>query len=189
MPVWAPSTGGQNGGVGLVLGAGNISAIGPLDVLYELVAHNRTSILKLNPTFASLAPVLETALAPLIDFGALRITNGGAEVGSALTGDPRIGHVHITGSAITHDLIVWGAGEEAEERRAANTPKLDKEITSELGGVAPIIVVPGRVVPGRPALPGRARGDHAPAQRRAQLHRRPGDDPLLRVAPARGIPR
>ncbi len=134
---------GQNGGVGLVLGAGNISAIGPLDVLYELVAYNRTSILKLNPTFASLAPVLETALAPLIDFGALRIINGGADVGSALTGNPRIGHVHITGSAITHDLIVWGAGEEAEERRAANTPKLDKEITSELGGVAPIIVVPG----------------------------------------------
>jgi acyl-CoA reductase-like NAD-dependent aldehyde dehydrogenase len=138
---------GQNAGVGLVLGAGNISAIGPLDVLYELVAHNRTSILKLNPTFASLRPVLETALAPLIEFGALAIVAGGADVGSLLTADPRIVHVHITGSAITHDLIVWGTGEEAEERRAANTPKLEKEITSELGGVAPIIVVPGQWSP------------------------------------------
>ncbi len=135
---------GENAGVGLVLGAGNISAIGPLDVLYELTAHNRTSVLKLNPTFASLAPVLETALAPLIAFGALRIINGGAAVGGALTDDPRIAHVHITGSAITHDLIVWGRGEEAQERRAAHTPKLEKPITSELGGVAPIIVVPGQ---------------------------------------------
>jgi acyl-CoA reductase-like NAD-dependent aldehyde dehydrogenase len=135
---------GENGGVGLVLGAGNISAIGPLDVLYELVAHNRASILKLNPTFASLRPVLETALAPLIEFGALRIIAGGADVGGFLTADPRTVHVHITGSAVTHDLIVWGAGEEAEERRAAKTPKLEKAITSELGGVAPIIVVPGK---------------------------------------------
>ncbi len=135
---------GENAGVGLILGAGNISAIGPLDVLYELVAHNRTSILKLNPTFATMRPVLETALEPLIAFGALRIVAGGADLGSFLTADPRTVHVHITGSAITHDLIVWGAGEGAEERRAAGTPKLEKDITSELGGVAPIIVVPGK---------------------------------------------
>jgi len=48
---------GENGGVGLVLGAGNISSIAPLDVLYELVAFNRASILKLNPTFESLLPM------------------------------------------------------------------------------------------------------------------------------------
>jgi acyl-CoA reductase-like NAD-dependent aldehyde dehydrogenase len=135
---------GENGGVGLVLGAGNISSIGPQDVLYELIAHNRTSILKLNPTFAAMRPTLEKALAPLIAFGALAIVNGAGTVGAHLTAEPRISHVHITGSAITHDLIVWGAGEEAEERRAANTPKLTKAITSELGGVAPIIVVPSR---------------------------------------------
>jgi acyl-CoA reductase-like NAD-dependent aldehyde dehydrogenase len=133
----------QNHGVGLVLGAGNISSIGPQDILYELGAYNRTSILKLNPTFATLRPALELALAPLIEFGALRIVNGGAAVGGYLTAQDRIAHVHITGSAITHDLIVWGSGEEAEERRAANTPKLTTPITSELGGVAPIIVVPG----------------------------------------------
>jgi hypothetical protein len=134
---------GENGGVGLVLGAGNITAIGPLDVLYEIVAHNRAALLKLNPTFASLAPVLEAALKPLIDFGMLAIVNGGAAVGAALTADERIDHVHITGSAVTHDRIVWGAGEEAAARRAAGTPKLKAPISSELGGVAPIIVVPG----------------------------------------------
>jgi hypothetical protein len=134
---------GVNGGVGVVLGAGNVSGIGPLDVLYELVAFNRASVLKLNPTFASLKPVYEAALAPLIEADLLRIVNGAAAVGGYLTGHDGIDHVHITGSAITHDAIVWGVGEEAERRRAAGEPKLTKAITSELGGVSPIIVIPG----------------------------------------------
>ena len=68
---------GENGGVGLVLGAGNVTSIGPLDVVYELVAYNRVSILKLNPTFATLLPAYEQALAPLISRNLLRIVNGG----------------------------------------------------------------------------------------------------------------
>ncbi|HJQ06068.1 MAG TPA: aldehyde dehydrogenase family protein [Nocardioides sp.] len=135
---------GENGGVGLVLGAGNISAIGPLDIAYELVAYNRASILKLNPTFAGLLPAYEKALAPLIEANLVRIVNGGAEVGGYLTDHPDIAHVHITGSGRTHDAIVWGVGEEAAANRAAGTPKLHKEISSELGGVSPIIVVPGK---------------------------------------------
>ncbi|MFR9749769.1 aldehyde dehydrogenase family protein [Nocardia sp. 004] len=134
----------QSAEVGLVLGAGNVSSIGPLDVLYELVAYNRVSILKLNPTFATLLPVLQEAFAPLIEFGALRIVNGGAAVGGYLTRHRAITHVHITGSGVTHDAIVWGVGADAQARRAAGTPLLTKEITSELGGVSPIIVVPGR---------------------------------------------
>jgi acyl-CoA reductase-like NAD-dependent aldehyde dehydrogenase len=135
---------GENGGVGLVLGAGNISSIGPLDVLYELVAFNRTSILKLNPTFASLLPAYERALEPLIDANLLRITRGGAGTGGYLAQHPGIVHVHITGSAVTHDAIVWGTGVEAQRRRAADDPLLTKPISSELGGVSPIIVVPGK---------------------------------------------
>jgi len=135
---------GDNGGVGLVLGAGNISAIAPLDVVYELVAFNRASILKLNPTFAHLLPSYERALAPLVEADLVRVVNGGADVGGYLADHPRISHVHITGSGRTHDAIVWGVGDEAAANRAAATPKLKKEISSELGGVSPIIVVPGR---------------------------------------------
>jgi len=135
---------GVPGGVALVLGAGNVSAIGPLDLLTELVAENRAGLLKLNPTFDELLPVYRQALAPLVDLGVARIVTGGAEVGAYLTAHPGIDKVHITGSAATHDRIVWGAGEEAERRRAANEPLLDKPITSELGGVSPVIVVPGR---------------------------------------------
>ncbi|HSX66556.1 aldehyde dehydrogenase family protein [Nocardioides sp.] len=135
---------GQSHGVGLVLGAGNISAIAPLDAAYELVAFNRASIIKLNPTFQHLKPAYDAALAPLIAADLIRVVNGGAEVGAHLVDHPGLNHVHITGSARTHDAIVWGVGDEAARNRAAGTPKLSKEITSELGGVSPIIVIPGK---------------------------------------------
>jgi acyl-CoA reductase-like NAD-dependent aldehyde dehydrogenase len=135
---------GVSGGVGLVLGAGNISAIAPLDAAYELVAHNRASIIKLNPTFQHLKPNYDRALAPLIAADLIRVVNGGIESGAYLTSHVGIAHVHITGAARTHDAIVWGTGAEAASNRKAGTPLLDKEITSELGGVSPIIVVPGK---------------------------------------------
>ena len=131
------------GGVGLVLGAGNITSIPPLDVLYELIAHNRVALLKLNPVMDAMLPVYTAAFAPLIRAGVLRIVTGGGEVGGYLAHHPGISHVHITGSAATHDVIVWGAGEEGRLRKSTGVPLLAKPITSELGGVAPIIVLPG----------------------------------------------
>lgn len=138
----------QSGGVGLVLGAGNVTSIPVLDVLYELLAHNRVSLLKVNPTQDALVPVYKRALAPLIGMGLLRIVRGGPAVGAYLTRHTDLGHVHITGSAATFDAIVWGAstGPEAQKtqrRRRENRPLLKKPITAELGGVSPIIVVPG----------------------------------------------
>lgn len=133
-----------SGGVGLVLGAGNVTSIPVLDVLSELLAANRTVMLKLNPTQDALLPVFERALEPLVTAGFLRIVTGGGDVGAALAERPRIDHIHITGSAATFDTIVWGSGEEAERRRAEGRPRLTTPITAELGGVSPVIVVPGR---------------------------------------------
>ena len=116
------------GGVGLVLGAGNITSIPFLDVLYELLSANRTVVLKVNPTQDALVPVFERALAPLIEPGFLRIVRGGGDAGAYLTRHPSISHVHITGSEATFRAIV---------------PGLTVPITAELGGVSPIIVVPG----------------------------------------------
>jgi len=130
-------------GVGLVLGAGNVTSIPVLDVLYELVANNRVALLKINPTMGPLMPVFERALAPLLEPGFVRIVTGGPDVGEYLTGHAGIDHVHITGAAATFDAIVWGVGQEAERRRGEDDPKLTTPITSELGGVSPIIVVPG----------------------------------------------
>ncbi|QAY59945.1 aldehyde dehydrogenase [Microbacterium protaetiae] len=130
--------------VGLVLGAGNITAIPVLDVFYELLAANRLSVLKVNPTQDTLVPIFERALAPLIEPGFLRIVRGGGDVGAYLTGHKAFSHVHITGAATTFDAIVWGTGAEATRRKKAGDPKLTTPITAELGGVSPIIVVPGR---------------------------------------------
>lgn len=133
----------ESGGVGLVLGAGNVTSIPVLDVLYELLAHNRTALLKVNPTQDALVSVFEHAFAPLIEPGFLRIVRGGGDVGAYLTAHPKLAHVHITGSAATFDAITWGTGAAAKRRRRENRPQLLKPITAELGGVSPIIVVPG----------------------------------------------
>lgn len=144
----AQRTPSESGGVGLVLGAGNVTSIPVLDVLYELLAHNRTALLKVNPTQDALVPVYKRALAPLIEPGLLRIVRGGPAVGTYLTGHPGLAHVHITGSAATFDTIVWGPSKgdgaaATKRRRREKRPLLKKPITAELGGVSPIIVVPG----------------------------------------------
>ncbi|OZB82643.1 MAG: aldehyde dehydrogenase, partial [Microbacterium sp. 14-71-5] len=132
-----------DGGIGLVLGAGNITSIPVLDVLYELLAHDRVVLLKVNPTQDALVPVYEKALAPLIAPGFLRIVRGAGDVGAYLTAHDAFAHVHITGSAPTFDAIVWGTGPQAKRRKREYRPQLKKPITAELGGVSPIIVVPG----------------------------------------------
>ncbi|MHB8195320.1 MAG: aldehyde dehydrogenase family protein [Vulcanimicrobiaceae bacterium] len=129
------------GRVSLVLGAGNIAAIPPLDVLYLMFNFGDVCILKMNPVNAYLGPIFEQIFAPLIEGHFLRIVYGAGDVGSYLSRHPSVEAVHITGSARTHDLIVWGNDDPAQ--RAGRTPQLQKPITSELGNVSPTIVVPG----------------------------------------------
>jgi acyl-CoA reductase-like NAD-dependent aldehyde dehydrogenase len=65
-------------------------------------------------------------------------------VGDYLCTHPDVDSIHLTGSDRTHDAIVWGATtEEQEQRKAAGRPRIDKWITSELGCVTPVLVVPG----------------------------------------------
>jgi hypothetical protein len=132
------------GGVSLILGAGNVASIPPTDALYKLFHEGKLCIVKLNPVNEYLGPFYEQAFQPLIERGYLRFVYGGAEVGSYLSYHPQIVDVHITGSDRTHDMIVWGPpGEERTRRQAANDPLLKKNITSELGCVTPVMVVPG----------------------------------------------
>ncbi|MFD5539749.1 aldehyde dehydrogenase family protein [Streptomyces sp. NPDC127079] len=133
----------ETSGVGVVLGAGNITSIPILDVLYEVYAHNRVVALKLNPVTDGLRAVFAEVLAPLVEIGVVRILTGGADVGAYLVNHPLVAHVHMTGSQATHDAIVYGPGAEGAARKDAGTPLLQKSVTSELGGVSPTIVVPG----------------------------------------------
>lgn len=134
----------RTNGIGVVLGAGNITSIPLLDVLYELYANNRVVALKLNPITDPMLDTFTHVLGPLIGIGAVRILTGGAEVGGALVNHREVGHLHLTGSAATHDAIMFGTGPEAAARKQAGTQLLDKPVTSELGGVSPVIVIPGQ---------------------------------------------
>ena len=131
------------GRVALVLGAGNVAAIAPLDCLDKLFVENQVVLLKMNPVNAYLAEFLKAALAPLIALGFLRIVEGDAAVGQYLCTHPLVETIHITGSGAAHDAIVWGADAEGAANKLAGTPKNLRPITSELGGVSPTIVVPG----------------------------------------------
>lgn len=131
------------GAVALVLGAGNVASIGPLDMVQKLWAEGQVCLLKFNPVNDYLGPFVEEVFADLIAQGFVRTAYGGADVGDYLCQHAGIDEVHITGSDKTHDAIVFGVGPEGEKRKAANEPRLNKRITSELGNVSPIIVVPG----------------------------------------------
>jgi len=134
---------GGSGGLCVVLGAGNQSSIPPMDVLYKLVVDDEVCLLKMNPVNEQLGPVIEDAFRPLIDAGFLRVAYGGISVGQHLTDHALTTSIHITGSAVAHDAILYGPGEEGKKRKAARTPRIDKTITSELGCVSPVLVVPG----------------------------------------------
>jgi acyl-CoA reductase-like NAD-dependent aldehyde dehydrogenase len=133
----------RRGKVALILGAGNIASIAPLDVFQKLFLENQVVILKMNPVNDYLTEFLQVALRPLIDVDALRIVKGDGAAGAYLTTHDIIDELHITGAGATHDAIVWGTGVEGEKNRTANTPKNNKRFTSELGAVCPTIVVPG----------------------------------------------
>lgn len=133
----------RSGKVALILGAGNIASIAPLDVFQKLFLENQVVILKMNPVNDYLTDYLTVALKPLIDLDALRIVKGDGAAGAYLTTHPAVQELHITGAAATHDAIVWGTGAEAQKNRAAGTPKNTRRFTSELGAVCPTIVVPG----------------------------------------------
>ena len=134
----------SDSGTSLVLGAGNVAGIPIADVLTKICVDNRAVLLKMNPVNEYLGPIFERAFAPLVENDLLRIVYGDASVAAAAIADDRIRDVHITGSDVTYNAIVWGPeGADRERRRNSNEPLLKKPITSELGNMSPWIVVPG----------------------------------------------
>jgi aldehyde dehydrogenase (NAD(P)+) len=131
------------GKVAVVLGAGNINSIPPLDMLTKLFQDGEVVAIKLNPVNDYLVPVLEKIFESLVDAGFVRFLRGGVDVGSALCTHPLADTLHMTGSENTFNAIVFGPGPDGEERRKKDEPINEKPMTSELGGVIPTLVVPG----------------------------------------------
>lgn len=122
--------------IALVLGAGNQGSIGAMDCLYKLFVENQVCILKMNPVNSYLGPYIARAFRSLIEGNFVTVVYGGAQEGEYLCHHEKVDTIHITGSHHTHDAIVWG-------KPRQESPILTKPITSELGCVDPIIVVPG----------------------------------------------
>jgi len=137
----------SSGRVALVLGAGNVSSIGPMDALYKLYAEHQVVLLKMNPVNEYVGPHVERALAPFVSRGLLRVVYGGGAEGEYLCNHAGVDDIHITGSDKTHDAIVYGPGPDGEARKARHEPKNTKPVSSELGNVSPLIIVPGRWSP------------------------------------------
>lgn len=132
-----------DGKVALVLGAGNVASIGPMDALYKLFVEDQVVLLKMNPVNEYTGPFVAEAFKALVDRGFFRVVYGGAQEGAYLCQHDGVDEIHITGSDKTHDAIVFGVGPEGAERKKNRQPVNTRRITSELGNVSPIIVVPG----------------------------------------------
>ncbi len=119
----------------LILGSGNFSAQSAMDILYYNFIKNHVAIYKTNPVNSYLHPLLDKALNPLIEIGALRIVDGGAAEGAYLTSHAMVEEIHLTGSNTTYKAI-----KKSLEKQKDTT---QKKITAELGNVGPFIIVPG----------------------------------------------
>jgi len=133
----------KSGHVSLVLGAGNVASIPPLDVLDRLFAHKSVCILKVHPVNDYLKEIFDFIFEDFVSVGYLQIVSGGADIGKYLCQHEDIDHIHITGGAKTYESIVFGPGSEGQERKNRGEPQLNKSMTAELGCVTPTIVVPG----------------------------------------------
>ncbi len=134
----------SKGKVTLVLGAGNIASIAPLDVAHKLFVEDQVVVLKMNPVNEYLGPIIERAFSSLVDDGYLAITYGDKEAGQYLCRHDLVSTIHLTGSDRTYDAMVWGeTPDEQARRKSAAEPLLTKTFTAELGCVTPVIVVPG----------------------------------------------
>ena len=131
------------GKVALVVGAGNVGSIGPMDILYKMFVEKMVVVYKSNPVNAYLTPLLVEIFESLVALGCLRFVSGGASEGAYLCNHKGVDEIHITGSDKTFDAIVFGPGPEVTERKRQKSPLLHKHITGELGNVSPLIIVPG----------------------------------------------
>jgi acyl-CoA reductase-like NAD-dependent aldehyde dehydrogenase len=133
----------DDGRVVLVLGAGNVSSIGPQDTLHKLFIENSVVIYKAHPVNGYLGPLMAEAFRALVERGVLQVVHGGATEGEYLVRHPGVDEIHITGSDKTYEAIVYGVGADGERRKAERRPGLGKRVSAELGNVSPVIVVPG----------------------------------------------
>jgi hypothetical protein len=131
------------GGVVLVMGAGNISVLGPNDILEKLIVDKKVVLFKVHPIWEPALDLLQKIFKPFIEAGYLQMVKGGNKTGEYLCQHALIDEIHLTGSDKTLEIIVFGPGEEGRLRKEKNQPLSRKKVFGELGCVTPMIVLPG----------------------------------------------
>jgi aldehyde dehydrogenase (NAD(P)+) len=132
-----------DGTVRVVLAAGNIASIAPMDVIHSMFNEGRVVALKMNPVNDYMGEFMEAIFGDLAEDGFITFAYGGRDVGEYLTTHAGVDSIHITGHASTHDAIVYGEGGEGAANKVADRRMNQRPVESELGGVSPTIVVPG----------------------------------------------
>lgn len=131
-----PQSKQQDGAVAVVLGAGNQNFLTAVDVIERAFMHKECVMLKHHPLRPYLVRPLGHVFKPLAEHGVfahiLDADVRGAH--AALVAHQAVQHVHMTGSAQTHNRVVASL-------KAAGRD--DVVVTSELGNVTPWIVCPG----------------------------------------------
>ena len=170
-----------------MLGAGNVSSIGPLDALYKLFVEDQVVLFKTNPVNAYLGPLILEAFRTLIDQNVLRVVYGGAAEGAYLCTHPGIDEIHITGSDKTFDAIVWGPGAEGAARKATRPAAAEQAHHRRVGQRQPGHRRAGAVERQRSRLSGGTHRQHAHQQRGLQLQRHPCHRAARGLGAARGV--
>ena len=131
--------------VTLVLGAGNVSCIPLLDAIYHIVTKKSVVYIKLNPVNDYLLPVYEKIFSNFIALGYMVITKGTLKESQYMVEHKGIDHIHLTGSDITYENIVYGRKLNEDDKSKNNLQKRNKKsFSSELGNVTPIVIHPGK---------------------------------------------
>lgn len=131
----------------VVLGAGNVASVGVVDAFDQLFGRHRPVLLKLSEAMASMTEVITAALAPLVELDVLRIVAGGPRLGERLVDHPAFGAVHVTGAEATRDAVVARVASRSADTDGRHAPG-GPRVTAEVGGLTPVIVVPGPWRPG-----------------------------------------
>lgn len=136
---------GKEGGLMIVLGAGNQPMLSFVDIMHAMYIRNFVVYFKQHPIRRYMNDLFERIYAPLITRGYLAVeAHSTNERCAALIYHPDVDALHMTGGKATHDLLVWGLdSEQREHNLKANNPKL-KNVTSELGAITPWVIVPGK---------------------------------------------
>ena len=133
----------EDGGISLILGAGNQSFIGILDILHCLFTHPHKPILfKHHPLRPYLFHPYMELLKPLFDRNLLcQIQDHGKEHTQFLLKQKEVTHVHLTGALSTSNIIT---NIFHETRPHLSKQNVINKITSELGCASPILITPSK---------------------------------------------